>query len=151
MQKYIKEVFKDYNGKNEILDAEIENVNLYKKTNKLQVKVVSKNRITLDDIEDFEKYLVERFKVNGAILDISYDESIEIPEEIEKDWEKIVSYITSKEPMSKALLSTSSVEFDDGKVNVILKMKGTAFLVTQKFDNSFVIDAGGIDSSAFFS
>ena len=55
MQKYIKEVFKDYNGKNEILDAEIENVNLYKKTNKLQVKVVSKNRITLDDIEDFEK------------------------------------------------------------------------------------------------
>ena len=134
MQKYIKEVFKDYNGKNEILDAEIENVNLYKKTNKLQVKVVSKNRITLDDIEDFEKYLVERFKVNGAILDISYDESIEIPEEIEKDWEKIVSYITSKEPMSKALLSTSSVEFDDDKVLVILKMKGTAFLVTQKFD-----------------
>ena len=75
MQKYIKEVFKDYNGKNEILDAEIENVNLYKKTNKLQVKVVSKNRITLDDIEDFEKYLVERFKVNGAILDISYDKN----------------------------------------------------------------------------
>ena len=32
MQKYIKEVFNDYNENNNIIDAEIENINLYKKT-----------------------------------------------------------------------------------------------------------------------
>ena len=34
MQKYVKEVFNDYNIENNLIDAEIENINLYKKTNK---------------------------------------------------------------------------------------------------------------------
>ena len=40
MQKYIKEVFSDYNIENNLIEAKIDNINLYKKTNKLQVKII---------------------------------------------------------------------------------------------------------------
>ena len=66
MPKYIKEVFNDYNVKNNLIEAEIENINLYKKTNKLQIKVASSKEILLQDMESFEGYLINRFKVNKA-------------------------------------------------------------------------------------
>ena len=72
MPKYIKEVFNDYGINNNLIEAEIENINLYKKTNKLQVKIASSKRITLQDIESFENYLVNAFKVNKASIDINY-------------------------------------------------------------------------------
>ena len=81
MQKYIKEVFSDYNENNNLVNAEIENINLYKKTNKLQVKVVSSNRIELHEMQSFEDYLIRRFKVNKTSLDIKYKD-VEIEQNI---------------------------------------------------------------------
>ena len=39
MDKYIKEVFKDFEINSNIVDAQIENINLYKKLNILQVDI----------------------------------------------------------------------------------------------------------------
>ncbi len=72
MQKYIKDVFNDYNENNNLINAVIENINLYKKTNKLQIKVASSNEINLQEMENFEDYLVKTFKVNKASIDINY-------------------------------------------------------------------------------
>ena len=83
MQKYIKEVFGDYNENNNLIDAKIENINLYKKTNKLQVKIASDKEITLKDIDSFEEYLVNRFKVEKASLDIDYN-NVSIEQNIDK-------------------------------------------------------------------
>ena len=55
MQKYIKEVFCDYVGDNPIIDAQLENINLYKKTNKLQINIATLKAIDITEIEDFEK------------------------------------------------------------------------------------------------
>ena len=134
MQKYIKEVFSDYNIKNNIIDAEIDNINLYKKTNKLQVKVFSNNQINIGEIESFEKYLVGRFKVSKASLDISYRD-VEIEQNIPENWNNILNYIAKKEPFSKAILTNSQIEIDNQNANVKLFMKGgSSFLVNQKFD-----------------
>lgn len=84
MQKYIKEVFNDYNENSNLINAIIENINLYKKTNKLQIKVASNNKIGLQEIESFEDYLVKTFKVNKASIDINYGD-LQIEEEIQKD------------------------------------------------------------------
>ena len=75
MQKYIKEVFEDYNKQSNIIDAQIENINLYKKTNRLQINVASLKQINLTEIEDFENYLVDRFKVSKAIISVNYGET----------------------------------------------------------------------------
>lgn len=133
MQKYIKEVFNDYNQNNNLIEAEIENINLYKKTNKLQIKVVASKQISLQEIENFEDYLITRFKVNKASIDISYKE-LDIEQTIEEDWNSIIKYIAKKEPFSKAILTNSNIQVIGEKINVNLAMKGAAFLIAQKFD-----------------
>jgi len=57
MQKYIKEVFNDYDVNSNLIEAKIEDINLYKKTNKLQVKIISSEQISLNEIENFENFL----------------------------------------------------------------------------------------------
>ena len=134
MQKYIKEVFGDYNTNNSIADAEIENINLYKKTNKIQITVVSDKQVYLQDIEEFENYIVKRFKVDKAFLNINY-KNVDINQDISSNWENIIKYVAKKEPFSKAILTNSSVELkEDDKINVNLFMKGTSFLLSKKFD-----------------
>ncbi len=133
MQKYIKEVFSDYKENNGLINAEIENINLYKKTNKLQVKVVSSNQISLQEMQSFEDYLVDRFKVNKASLDITYKD-VEIQQNLSENWNNIIRYISKKEPISTAFLRDSKIEVDNQKADVKLAMKGASFLVAQKFD-----------------
>ncbi len=133
MQKYIKDVFNDYSENNNLINAVIENINLYKKTNKLQIKVASNNEIKLHEMENFEDYLIKTFKVSKASIDINYGD-LEIEPKLESDWGNIIKYIGKKEPMSKAILTNSKIEVNDTKINVNLAMKGAAFLVSQKFD-----------------
>ncbi len=134
MQKYIKEVFNDYDVNSNLIEAKIEDINLYKKTNKLQIRVVSGKKISLQEIENFENYLTNRFKVNKASIDISYEENLEISQDIEAEWDNIIKYIAKKEPFSKAILINSKVQVDGEVLKVNLYMKGAAFLVAQKFD-----------------
>ena len=133
MPKYIKEVFNDYVVDNNLIEAEIENINLYKKTNKLQIKIASSKVITLQDIESFEEYLVNAFKVSKASIDINYKD-LEIEQTISENWNNIIKYIAKKEPFSKAILTNSKIEINDSNVNVKLAMKGASFLIAQKFD-----------------
>ena len=133
MPKYIKEVFNDYGINNNLIEAEIENINLYKKTNKLQIKIASSKIITLQDMESFENYLINAFKVNKASIDINYGD-LEIEQNIPENWKNIIQYIGKKEPFSKAILTNSWPEIDGQEIHVKLSMKGASFLVAQKFD-----------------
>ena len=133
MQKYIKEVFGDYNENNNLIDAKIENINLYKKTNKLQVKIASDKEITLKDIDSFEEYLVNRFKVEKESLDIDYN-NVSIEQNIDKEWNNIINYIAKKEPFSKAILSNSKPDLKEKNLTVRLSLKGASFLLAKKFD-----------------
>ena len=133
MQKYIKDVFKDYTDNSNLIDAEIGNVNLYKKTNKLHVNIVSDKQVYLNEIENFENYLIGRFKVDKASIDIDY-KGLEINQDITSNWNNIVNYIAKKEPFSKAILAGSKAEVLDNKLNVNLFMKGASFLLSKKFD-----------------
>jgi len=133
MQKYIKDVFGDFNTNSCLIDAEIENINLFKKTNKLQVSIISNKQINLYEIENFEDYLINRFKVSKASLDISYKDA-DINFNIDNDWNSIIKYIGKKEPFSKAILAGSKVSVNNNKLDVNLNMKGASFLLSKKFD-----------------
>ncbi len=133
-RKYIKEVFGDYKENSNLIEAELDNINLYKKTNKLQVKIISSKQILLNEIENFEDFLINRFKVNKASVDITYTNNTEINQNISENWKSIIKNIGKKEPFSKAILNNSKLEIDNEKVRVNLSMKGASFLLSQKFD-----------------
>ena len=149
MQKYIKEVFVDYQKDNPLLEAQIENINLYKKTNKLQVEVISSNQIHINDMEDSENYLTKRFKVNKALIDIHYTD-VKIEPNIKEEWKNVISYVTRKEPFSKAILTGSMPEVSGKNVCVKLALKGADFLLAKKFDKGLEHLFSNIYNEKFF-
>ncbi len=134
MQKCIKEVFKDYNIENNLVESKIENINLYKKTNKLQLEVFADKKINIQDISSFEDFLCSKFNVAKTIIDIKYDNNIKIEQDLKDEWKNIVMYIAKKEPFSKAMLTGSLLKLEDENVNIELKIKGKNFLESKKFD-----------------
>ena len=141
-KKLVRDTFIDYKEQNNISDAQIENINFYKKTNKLQVSISSTNQIGIDEISSFESFLIGAFKgkdftVAKASVDIDYGE-LEISENISGEWNNIIKYITKKEPGSSAFLRDSRVEVNGQNVKVCLQVKGSAFLSSQHFDKGLV-------------
>ena len=133
MQK-VKDIFSDYSKKQDkINEAEFLRANLYKKSNRLEVCLTSDKKISIDEISDFEEYVVNRFKVDSARVDIQYTDCF-IEETIEDDWSELVTYMSKKEPMTKAILRNSTVKVNDSTICVILKIKGADWLCSRKFD-----------------
>ena len=135
--KMIKNVFVDYSSNSfAFSNAEIENVNLYRKTNRLEMFLKTDNYIDINEISNFEKYAIKRFNVSGVDLkihlkdkeeddaEITENESEQISSEQEivigrakdenppiyKEWSNILSYFSSKNPMARAFLRNSELE-----------------------------------------
>ena len=140
-RKLIREAFNDFDGSENILNSQIDNINLYNKTNKLQVNILCNEQVFIDDLDKFETYLVntfknKNFKVAKAIVDVKYEDK-EFKQNIEENWESIINYITKKEPGSNVFLRNSKVEVDKNVVKIVLPLGGSAFLLSQNFDKGF--------------
>ena len=135
--KHIREVFRDFSSSNQnIMNAQIKAMNLFKKTNTLEITLTSDTHIEVKGIYAFEKYLEVRFGIanikikvekesneNNEILDDKVCETTELDEIeklIEKEWNDIVDYMSYKHPMSKAILTGSSLVVDNKNINVLL-------------------------------
>ena len=133
MQK-VKDVFSDYLNKDEnIYSADFLKANLYKKSNRLEICVESSKKISIKELSNFEEYITNRFKVGSARIEIQYT-NIDIEPTIEEDWQDLVTYMSKKEPMTRAILRNSTVQIVDSAICVDLKIKGADLLCSKKFD-----------------
>ena len=133
-KKTIADVFKDYNQENSLNSAEIENINLYKKTNTLELDLKSENKVYAKDLYFFESYLKSRFSVNGVNTKISYMNNMPI-DDIQSEWNNITCYIIKKHPATMGILKNSNVNIEDKKLKVTLQVKGADFLKARGLDN----------------
>ena len=135
MDKTIKEIFKDYNSNSFSLNAsKIKNINLYKKSNKIELELISTDVIKAADLYAFERYLEKRFNIKEAIIKVEYQNEIEI--DLKEEWRDIVNYMAYKHPLTKALLRNSSIELVDKTLNVNLSLKGKQVLDARGFDKT---------------
>ncbi len=147
--KTLKEIFRDYNSQSFALNnAKIENMNLYKKTNTLEIILISDVHIPIKEIYGLEKFLEVRFAIKNISVKVNQKENQEEKEEniceqagagiienqILKEWKDIVEYVSHKHPMVKAILHESSISVEGKAANVMLQMKGKDFLLARKFD-----------------
>lgn len=133
MEKTIKEIFKDYNSNSFALNAaKIKNINLFKKTNKLEVQIISKEVIKASDLYAFERYLEKRFNIKEAIIKVEHEKEINI--DLKEEWTDIIKYMAYKHPLTKALLKNSTIEIDDKNLTVNLALKGKQVLEAREFD-----------------
>ncbi len=133
MEKTIKEIFKDYNSNSFSLNASrIKNMNLFKKTNKLEIQIISKEIIKACDLYAFERYLEKRFEIKEAVVKVEYEEQVEV--DLKNEWQDIVNYMAYKHPLTKALLRNSSIEVSDKSLTVNLALKAKEVLDARSFD-----------------
>ena len=133
----IKDVFKDYNEDNNLINAEIVNINLFKKSNKLEIDLKADKPVKISDMISFEEYLKDRFKIEKVSFKIENNnnvDNINYVEQISKDWKDIVIYLSKNFPFCKAILMDSSINAADNKLVINLKTKGLEFLHSYKID-----------------
>ena len=135
MQKEIKDVFQDYKKENNIVNATIQKINLYKKSNKLEIEIFSQNQLSVEELADFETYLSERFSIKTIIIDVKYPE-ITLIHTIEQDWNEITKYIATKFPITKAILKGSTPKIEGNNIIIHLKSKSSEFLHAYSVDLS---------------
>lgn len=72
MDRTIKEIFKDYNSESFSLNAgRIKAINLFKKTNKLELIIIADDFIKIEDIYKFEQYVKQRFNILKLMLKLN--------------------------------------------------------------------------------
>ena len=148
--KTLKEVFKDfYSNNKDLLSSTVKNVNLFKKTNTLEVELNVDNKLKIKDVYNFEKYLETRFGIKEACIKLFFKENMHELENnesvcetnseednISKEWQEIIEYMAVKHPMTKAILNNSNITIDQTQANVMLSMKGKEFLIAKKIDET---------------
>lgn len=146
--KHIREIFRDFSSSNQsIMNAKIGAMNLFKKTNTLEITLISDKHVEIKGLYAFEKYLEVRFGINNIKIKVenkNIEEKIDNPCEttelsengtlIEKEWNDIIDYMSYKHPMSKAILLDSKISIDNRNINILLSRKGKEFLIIKKFD-----------------
>ncbi len=134
--KTVKQVFKDYNSNSFALsEAKVVCVNIYKKTNKLEIKLKAVSSILMKDLTDFEKYLSKRFSFQEIDIKIENEsEESDINKKLEIEWNDIVEYMAYKHPLTKALLKNSTIQIEENKMIVNLARKGRGILEGRGFE-----------------
>ncbi len=132
--KKVKDIFSDYKTSSNIQYANIEGLNVIKKTNTLQVLIYFDEYIEIKELWFFEKFLRERFQFEQIDLKIKYHEGVKI-NSIQKEWKNIIAYMAHKYPLMKPmLLLKSDVNVEGKEVNIKMHIKGADFLKAKKTD-----------------
>lgn len=133
--KTVGEIFSDYHIESNIIKANIEKINLFKKSNKLEIDLFSHAYIKPNELLEFDKYLKERFNIENIEINMQYDENVEVID-ISKEWKNIIKYVSHKYPFTAFLLHNSKVEIKDNIAVVSLVVKGAEFLTLRGFDKA---------------
>ena len=132
--KKVGEIFSDYNTNSNIKYAEIETLNVIKKTNTLEVILYFDEYIEIKEIWYFEKFLKERFQFKTINIKINYHEKVE-KKSIDSEWKNIIAYMAHKYPLTKPmLLLKSDIEVKEKEIIVKMHIKGADFLKAKKTD-----------------
>ena len=106
--KTLKEVFKDfYSNNKDLLSSTVKSVNLFKKTNTLEVELKVNTQIKIKDVYNFEKYLETRFGIKEACIKLVYEENNE------KNEEGVCETNTQKENISEEVNQSHDEELTE--------------------------------------
>ena len=108
--KLVKEVFKDYESRGSILECQILNVSIFKKSNKLVIDLKSNTKIQFGERLEFEYYLKSKFRVQ--------DVQINIEEDIPKKQTKSSKNGEKQEEVSEIIIGSKRSKIGDKPIKV---------------------------------
>ena len=121
--KRVKDVFKDYETKGNILECEIINVSVFKKSSKIVIELKSTKKIQIGEKLAFEFYLKSKFRVEKAEIKIDVHEEVkqkktkseDEKEELQEEYTPVI--IGGKRAQIKEkVIKVKDITRDSGKV-----------------------------------
>ncbi len=155
-QKEVKIVFNDYSADSFALaDALVSKVNLYKKTNVMEIYLDAKEHIAITEIQKFEKYAIKRFGLRDCKLKITtpHTDLLTTNNFVQSEWNDSIKFLSAKVPAVKAFMKDSKTNFNDDNIEVELSVKGKDILEKQRVDSyisDFLSDTYGKCYKVFF-
>lgn len=109
---------------------------MYKKSNKLSIKLATDVKIGIKEIAEFEKYIYKKFQIENVKTQIEYSFEFNRDEEIKANWQDITTLFGDRFPLTRAILVNSNIEINDNKLKVNLTVKGKDILHSRNFDKA---------------
>ena len=137
--KLVKDVFKDYDEKGHMLECQVINVSLLKKSNKLIIDLKSINKIQIGEKLAFEFYLKNKFRVQDVEINIDVEEQkVQKGTKDKKENEDTLSNViigNRNARITDKIIKVKDVGADTGKVTITGKVikKDIRELKTGKF------------------
>ncbi len=141
--KQVKAVFADFEQMSESLaESRIEKVNFYRKSNKLEICLITNSNITSEELATFTSFLKNRFKIEDVTIKLNplnnTDDNLNgnnnIENKIKDDFKKIIAIASKNHPIINGLIDSSKCELVNNELKVFLINNGIDLLKQQKID-----------------
>lgn len=134
-EKLLKDIFKNFSNNSNLLNAKIISVNLFKKSNKIDIQLKSDEKIKVAEIAKFEQYIQKEFDIETVVIELKYPFSID-EQTIQEEWSDIIQYVAIKYPLTKAIMKDATLNFENNKIAITLSVKGRDILIARNMDNA---------------
>ncbi|MGN0145146.1 MAG: exonuclease domain-containing protein, partial [Clostridium sp.] len=131
--KRINEIFSDYETGENISLAVVDRIALKKKSRILEITVSSDRYIGINEVNELNDFVKERFRLNDSKIIINYTEKAEI-KPIEEELKNILNALSNNHPYLKAALNNCNYEIKDKAINFNFNMVVSHILRDLKFD-----------------
>jgi DNA polymerase-3 subunit alpha (Gram-positive type) len=111
--------------------VEILNINVYKKSKRMQINILSKEFISPDKIKKLENDCAKLLGFNGIQINPKFDVSLSLEKKILGYWKWILNSIYTKVALTRGILDGSSFVLKDKILSVNLRTTGKDILKSQ--------------------
>ena len=160
--KQVKVVFADFKQmSDELANSRIEKVNFYRKSNKLELCLITNCALNSEELTAFTSFLKNRFKIEDVTIKLNplnntddelSEKNIDI--KIKDDFKKIIAIASKNHPIINGLIDSTKCEIASNEVKVFLINNGIDLLKKQKIDkliSDIILDIYGVKYKVTFN
>ncbi len=115
--------------------ARIQGINLYRKSRKLEIQIISENLIPAEALENLEKTLRKAFELEHVYIKAFFNVNLSTEDIVSKYWDSIVHTVKNKIVLCRGIMEGCTWSIDDKKLQIQLKTRGSEILKSKKCDS----------------
>lgn len=135
-------------------EVAIENIAIFKKSRRLEIKAASSRLIPAQLISQVEQSVAGANSFDTVEIKLRYELQLSIEQILSQYWDSIIFKVNSRVALSRGLLSECEWELDKGRLSIKLKTRGAQLLETQecgRIIEEFLRDSFGQEIKVGFS
>jgi len=127
LSELFPEVINNENERELFDNARIQNINVYKKSRKLEIFIVSDTLIPAKTLDSVEQSFKKLFELEQVHLRVSFNVELSIEEALEKYWDSILYIVKKNIALCRGILSGCKWKIEDKNYIFTLRQREQRF------------------------